>query len=220
MPELTFVACVNDEDVFAENLRASPDLHEHQVIAVRDAPSAADGLNVGIEQARGAHVVLVHQDVYLPEGWVSEFLAQLALAEERFGPVGVAGVFGACYAPEHPREPNLAGHVFDRGVERREIHALPAAVETLDELLLVVPRSMPWRLDPKLGWHLYGADLACQARNDGAVAVVLDAPCFHNSRTDINAGAPSGFEASVDYFRQKWRRALPIVTTCAVMEPL
>jgi hypothetical protein len=220
-PALTFVVCVNDEEVLQKNLLASPDLRPgtpHVIIALRKAPSAADGLNAGIKLAKTAYVVCLHQDVFLPKGWVDRMWAQLQEAEERFGPVGVAGVYGACYAPEHPRMPNLAGHVIDRGEELHEPHALPARVETLDELLLIVPRAAPWRFDSRLGWHLYGADFACQVRNDGAVAVVLDAPCHHNSRMPLNAEEPASFRESGEYFRQKWRYILPIVTPCVVME--
>jgi hypothetical protein len=214
---LTFVACVSDEEVLAANLLASPDLRgatPHELIEVRGATSAGEGINAGIEQAHHRHVVLVHQDVYLPRGWSARFHSQLRAAG-RHGPVGVAGVYGARHAPKVPGATLRVGHVVDRHVLRREPGELPAPVETLDELLLAVPRASSRRLDPALGWHFYGADLACAARRDGAMAVVLDAPCFHNSVT--GAALPPAFHESAGRFREKWRHALPIATPCTVV---
>jgi glycosyltransferase involved in cell wall biosynthesis len=44
----------------------------------------------------------LHQDVVLPEGWDRMALEQLALAEQRFGPIGVAGVYGVGPVIERP----------------------------------------------------------------------------------------------------------------------
>jgi hypothetical protein len=47
------------------------------------------------------------------------------------------------------------------------------------------------------------------------MAVVLDAPCFHNSVT--GAALPPAFHESAGRFREKWRHALPIATPCTVV---
>ena len=52
---LSFVVCVNDDAILNANLLASPCLAEgtpHEVIAIRSAPSAAFGLNIGLERAK------------------------------------------------------------------------------------------------------------------------------------------------------------------------
>jgi hypothetical protein len=36
----------------------------------------------------------LHQDVVVPNGWDKMAMQQLSLAELRFGPIGVAGVYG------------------------------------------------------------------------------------------------------------------------------
>lgn len=213
---LTFVVCVNDDAVLAANLMSSPEIQAHEVIEIRGAVSAADGLNEGLERAQHEIVVLVHQDVFLPVGWAGRLLTQLRIAEQWLGKVGVAGVYGACYAPDVPSKVACVGHIVDRGVRRHEPWDLPVAVETLDECLLVVPRSTPHRFDPKLGWHLYGADFACRVRSCGTFAVAIDNLCHHNSRTAITE--PADFQKSVDYFREKWRLALPVVTPCCIVE--
>ncbi len=110
-------------------------------------------------------MVCVHQDVYLADGWDRRLVRQLDEAEEKLGPMGVAGVIGAAH--EGPVLPNavapLVGRVVDRDRVLRGPQPLPASAETLDELVLVLPRGTPLRLDPALGFHFYGADLCLQA---------------------------------------------------------
>lgn len=212
---MTFVACANNEDVLRDNLLASPCLgpgSPHQIIVVRDARSAAEGLNRGIAEARHPIVVGVHQDVYLPDGWPARFLAQYRAAEARFGRIGLAGVYGT-------RTVNARalrfGHVMDRHNLLREPQALPARVETMDELLLAVPRDTPLRFEPAVGFHLYGTDMACACDEAGLASVVLDAPCFHNSQ--LGDGLPRAFHDSATAFRGKWSHRLPIATASDVL---
>jgi SAM-dependent methyltransferase len=215
---ISFVACVNHDAQLLDNLAASPCLRPgspHELIEVRGAKTAAEGLEAGRARARHDVVVMVHQDVYLPAGWPARFLAQWRVAEATCGPVGVAGVYGSAHHPAAPGGIGRAGHVLDRHVLLREPAPLPAAVQGLDELLVAVPRTSALRLDPALGFHFYGTDLACQARAAGLRAVVLDAPCFHNSQ---NSGELSAaFHESGRAFRAKWEQVLPIATPCVLV---
>jgi len=213
---LSFVVCVSDETVLAANLLASPCLGQgspHEVIPVRGAATAAEGLNRGLEQARHPWVVCVHQDVYLPRGWPARLLRQLRESEGRFGPVGVAGVYGAAQPALGP--PRRVGHVVDREWLLCEPESLPARVATLDELLLVLPRGTPLRFEPALGFHFYGADVALQARRRGLAVVALDALCLHNTRS---VGLPPEFAPSAAAFAAKWPEELPVATACVVID--
>lgn len=212
---MTFVVCSNSPDVLRDNLLSSPCLAPgtmHQVIVVDDARSAADGLNRGIEHARHPIVVGVHQDVYLPAGWPARFLDQYRQAERRFGRLGVAGVYGTRTVDGKAER---FGRVVDRHSLLVEPPPLPAAVETLDELLLAVPRDTPLRFDPDYGFHFYGVDMACAARANGLVAAVLDAPCFHNSQ--FNDVLPQVFHDAAAVFRRKWAHLLPVATASDVV---
>lgn len=216
---MSFVVCVNDESQFMENLAASPCFlgpDPEELIVVRGAPSAAEGLAAGIERVHNDIVVLVHQDVYLPDGWVTRFFHQWELAEHTFGEIGVAGVYGVSYSGGAPGGTDRFGHVVDRQHLLWESPKMPASVESLDEVVLAVNRRTTLRLDPALGFHLYGSDLALQARKAGLAAVVLDATCFHNSRTTEKL--PAAFHQSAATFRQKWEMSLPLATPCAVFE--
>jgi len=235
---MTFVACVSDDAILGANLLASPCLEpgsRHEVVLVKNCPSAAVGLNIGLEQAKHEWIVCVHQDVYLPRGWDRRLARQLREAERRFGPIGVAGVYGVgmasggkrqnggqaprCATEPVPDLPCLAaervGWVVDRGRLLREGPELPTRVATLDELLLVVPRNTPLRFDPALGFHLYGAGICLQAAERGLAIVALGALCHHNSRS---VGLPAAFFASAEVFARKWRHRLPVATPCVVID--
>ena len=97
MRSLCFVVCVSDDELLESNLLASPCLADgspQEVILVKSCRSAADGLNLGIQRTQADWTVCLHQDVVLPAGWDRQLAQQLELALRRFGPIGVAGVYG------------------------------------------------------------------------------------------------------------------------------
>jgi hypothetical protein len=217
---LTFAACVNDESSLRANLLASPCLRSgttHEVLQARGCRHVADGLNAALTRACHPWIVCVHQDVYLPEGWDRMLTRRLREAEARFGSLGVAGVIGAATAgvvQPHTVTP-LVGWVVDRDRVLRGPEPLPARAETLDELVLVLPRATPLRLDPALGFHFCGADLCLQARQQGLAAVAVENLCFHNQR---GVDLPPDFFTSGRAFARKWSGQLPVKTTCAVVD--
>jgi hypothetical protein len=217
---LSFVACISDDELLNSNLIASPCLapgSPHEVILVRNARSAAEGLNLGVKRAAGDLIVCVHQDVFLPDGWDEQLVRRFEVAEQEFGLIGVAGVYGVGPAirHEHALAAQRIGRVVDRGRWLDEGVPLPGPAATLDELLLVVPRGTPLAFDPALGFHLYGADLCLQADERGLAVVTLDAPCQHNSR---NIGLPKEFFENAEVFARKWRHKLPVATACVIID--
>ena len=223
---LTFVSCVNRPEVAQQCLLASPCLQPavgHQVVLASGMSSAGQGALWGARLARHAWMVLLHQDVYLPEGWDRQFLSSLAEAERRFPGVAVAGVYGVRADHTH------AGHVFDRDRWLGQPGQAPEKVRSLDELLLAIRLDAGVLPNSELGWHLYGTDLCLQAEERGSPAVVLDAPCEHRASLlrEPNGRDPShvahlqpvvqAFNASVRHFTVRWRQALPITTTVATV---
>src|SRR5437016_9734322 len=88
---LSFVVCLSHDATLKANLLTSDCLgpgSPHEVIAVRNATSAAAGLNLGLARAQHDLVVCVHQDVVLPTGWDRLVVDQYRRAERRFGPIG------------------------------------------------------------------------------------------------------------------------------------
>jgi hypothetical protein len=220
---LSFVTCLSSRETLRANLLASPCLGPgtaHQLVAVEGCPTAAAGLNVGFHHAKHELLVCVHQDVYLPAGWDRCLVQQLREAELRFGPIGVAGVYGVgeVIAPRDLTNALAAeriGWVVDRGRTLLDGPELPARVTTLDELLLVVRRDSPLRFDPALGFHLYGADICLQAAERGLAVVALGALCHHNSRS---IGLPEVFYRSAEVFARKLRHRLPVATPCVIID--
>jgi SAM-dependent methyltransferase len=214
---MTLVACVNDDDQLESNLLRSPCLDPgtpHQLILMRQQATAADGFNAALEQARHDLVIFVQQDIYLPRGWDSRFLEQLRVAEERFGPVGVAGVFGYSFGPEGKTD---LGRVLDRYLLHDMPAPLPAMADGLDEIVLAVRRDTPLRFDPMLGFHLYGADLCLTARRQGLPVAVLDAPCLHNS---LFAYLSADFHAARERLLAKWPGIRPLYSSMGRLDTM
>ncbi|MBI2307766.1 MAG: methyltransferase domain-containing protein [Rhodocyclales bacterium] len=216
-PPTTIGVCTNDAVVLADNLLASPALagDKHQVLRVEGATSAAEGLNAVIENASHELVVLAHQDVYLPRWWIARLWQQYALARTACGgEIGILGVYGVLGSE---RGITRFGRVADREFLLDEATPLPARVSSLDELLLVVPRCSPVRFDPALGFHLYGTDACLVAERHGLPAVVVDVPCFHNSKQ--GGALPEAYRGSSQAIAGKWPERLPLATPCGVIRP-
>ena len=104
------------------------------------------------------------------------------------------------------------GKVVDRDHLLQEGNEFPAPVDTLDELLLALPRETDLQFAPQLGFHFYGADICLAAKARGLAAVAVDALCFHNS---AHAGLPPEFFASAQIFAARWSEQWPLATSCA-----
>jgi SAM-dependent methyltransferase len=209
---LTFVVCVSNEQILQANLLSSPCLSSgsrHEVLLMRGCRSAAEGLNEGIARAKHDMVVCVHQDIYLPAGWPERFWQQVETAERLHGPAGVFGVYGVVRRGAFLTR---AGYVVDRDRVLQEHVPLPAVAETLDELLLAIPKDRAGSFDPALGFHFYGADYCLRS---GSPAVIIDALCFHNSG---HVGVSPQFHESARLFTAKWSQRLPLVTPSAVID--
>ncbi len=192
---ISFVVCVSDDVVLKANLLASPGLvgpsSPHEVILIHrgEQPLALRATNMGLERARRANVLSSqHQDVLCSRGLGPGGLTEQSPreAERRFGPIGVAGVYGVGAAvglqsKGYTLGAQRVGWVVDRGRTLQEAPELPARVATLDELLLVLRRDTPLRFDPALGFHMYGADICLQAAERGLAVVCL----VHAASTEL-----------------------------------
>ena len=217
VPPMTFAACVNDEQQLQSNLLRSPCLapgSPHDLVLLRDCRSAAEGYNRALVGARNDLVVFVQQDMYLPRGWDSRFSSGFLEAEERYAPLGVAGVFGIRYGHG---EPEHVGRVVDRDKLLNMSAALPGEVDGLDEIGLAVRRSTSLRFDPELGFHLYGTDICLSARSAGMRSAVVEAPCFHNS---LYGSLSPAFHRSRERLLAKWPGVRPLHTNMGRLDTM
>jgi hypothetical protein len=166
-----------------------------------------------MEKAKEDLLIFVHQDIYLPPGWLGQVERALEALETQDPGWGVVGVWGPARGPGGSG-PNVghiywtgigipAGRQFDGGVE----------VETLDEVVLILRKSSNLRFDPRLpGFHMYGTDICLEAESRGRKNYVVSALCVHNTIT--YAMLPLAFWKSYWFMRCKWRSRLPIKTPC------
>ena len=183
---------------------------------------------------RAVHELIcyVHQDVFLLPYWDRQLTWRLQSLflnqDENWGVVGVAG--RASRSPGVTDPPNI-GHWSDPHKYHEPTVPLPAEVQILDELLMIVRADSGVTFDPDLpGFHCYGADLCMTARDKGMKSYVIDAPVVHKlfrpdgslietgDKTHKIAGRQTpefraDFMRSADYVRKKWAKYLPFEGT-------
>jgi GT2 family glycosyltransferase len=170
----------------------------HEIIAIRDARSLAEGYNRGLKQAVGEIVIFSHDDIEFldPAAWLLRLKAHLDL----FDLVGLAGttrlISGAWSRAGPPytfgQVGELDGHV---APFRVLICAVPApivsGIQALDGLFLAARRSVVERVrfDEEMfdGFHCYDVDFSFSAYLAGfRVAVAADLPVLHASQGNFD----------------------------------
>ncbi len=192
------VATVSVDTSLAETiLSTSPDLLSKRIrgtVNVSEAGnSVARDFNTMLKDLRGQseYIALVHDDVWLPEGWADEVLEQIAVVESRDCEWGVLGVAGARWEPLLGQDGQKVyeGNLKDRTYPYTGESALPCRVDTLDEVCLIVRNDGETRLnDQYTSHHLYGAELCLRLGRAGAWSWAIDASLEHrgtNSRDDV-----------------------------------
>jgi len=191
------VICVyNDRDILEGALLRSlrDQSAEHEFIGVDNTDgkysSASSALNDGARRAGGDYLVFSHQDIVMGG---HDFLSKAAALMASLTDVGIAGVAGRRDSTgvftniTHGDPPTHAGHI---RIDRPEI------VQTVDECLFIIPRSVFQRLqfDERTcdDWHLYAVDFALSASRLGLRAYVLPLEAHHLS---------SGQSMSKKYYR-------------------
>lgn len=207
----TIAVAVNDTAVLRGNLYLSPGVLAggNQVVLKENYPSASLAYNSAIDDAEHDLIVFVHQDIYLPKSWFSDLRRCLSLLDEKGVEWGVLGCFGS-----RKGAAGGLGRVYTNGLglHGKEI-AGPEAVETLDEIVLIIRKSSGLRFDPLLPhFHLYGADICLSARQRGLQSYAIPAFCIHNTNQLLRL--PPQFYDCYRHIKHKWEKFLPIYTSC------
>lgn len=212
---ITFISPVTDIRSLQDNLMASPLIRSgrHEFIPVCGATSASDTLRLGLANSRSdcRMVVLVQPDVYLPSGWDDRLLMGVKAAEAHYGAVGVAGVLGVTSLAASRFE--RAGRTLRRSKAIATAHALPIQAVSLDEMVLAFPRTagILQQIPADLGFHMYGSAACMEADDAGLAAVIIDAPCLHN--TEASEALDAAFVQAAQCFARNWYTRLPYATT-------
>jgi len=214
MVKLGFIVATNNDEILQRNFLKSKVISDQKypVTLQRGYRNIGKAYNDGMAGTDSQFLVCLHQDVFLPDHWEDQLMASLhKLAATRWGVLGVAGVNLVGGRRE------FLGHLLDRGMAFGPSAHLPAQVETLDELLLVIRNDGKLLFDEDLPTaHFYGADVCLRASSQGLGCFAIDAYCHHNS-TNSNIHSRE-FRMAVKYMRKKWKHRLPFGTTCTIVE--
>ncbi|MBU4222362.1 MAG: glycosyltransferase family protein [Euryarchaeota archaeon] len=137
--------------------------------------SAAEALNNEGKKAHSKYIMFLHQDVELGcKNWLEETEKIL----DNISDLGIAGVAGA-------KEGQIFGYIESAGaLWGKPIHN-PIEIQTLDECLVIIPKSVFERLqfDEATfdGWHCYAADYALSVKKIGLNAYVIPAFIYHRT---------------------------------------
>jgi hypothetical protein len=208
---ITFVAAVNNKEILQNNLLESPCLRmprRHQLLVQENYRSASLAYNDAIEKSQNDLIAFVHQDIILPEHWMSDLERALGYLEEDDPKWGVIGSYG------ETRDDNGRGYIYSSGLGIMGRSFLrPAQVQTLDEIVLILRKSSGLRFDERLpNFHMYGTDICMAAEDSGRKNYAISAFCIHNTSPSLILGRD--FYESYRYVKHKWKQRLPIQTTC------
>src|SRR5215469_15684527 len=170
-------------------------------------PTAGAALNYGASLAKNSVLVFVHQDVFLHSlTALKEAAAQML--EGGFGLLGATGI-----SPEG----RIIGRIRDRVVLLGDAVAKPTDVESVDEVLFMVPRSQvlrePLTESGDMGWHAYAVEYGLRIREQGQRTGVVDIPLTHNSLA-VNVDR---LDVAHRAIAARYADLLPVRTTCGVV---
>ena len=166
----------------------------HEMIAIRDARSLAEGYNRGLDRAAGDIVIFSHDDIEFldPASWLPRLKVHLA-AFDLVGLAGTTRLVSAAWAQAGP--PYTFGQVgeLDGRVEQFRVLlcAVPAPVvpdiQAVDGLFFAVRRRVIERVrfDEQTfdGFHCYDTDFSYRAHLAGfRLAVATNLPVLHASQ--------------------------------------
>jgi glycosyltransferase involved in cell wall biosynthesis len=211
----SLISAVNDDRVLETSLLRSPEVQSAtDVILKRGFSSAGKAYNSGLEESSGDIVILAHQDVYLPPGWIRKLDDQVQIVNQIDPKWGVLGVCGVTV------DGKPSGHVYSTGL-RRALGApfgVPVRAGSVDEMVIILRSETGLRFDDHLpGFHLYGTDICLEARQRGFSSFLVSNFCVHNSN-GLHM-LPWSFWRSYLHLRAKWYDRLPVVTPCTTIYP-
>lgn len=184
---ITVVVVYNNEKILNEILLKSLEnqIAKFELIKVNNTKnkykSAAEALNYGAKKVQGKYIMFIHQDVELDsEAWLKTAEAYL----DKIPNLGIAGVAGMSNKGKN-REDRTRGYINNCGNIWGSPLEKPEEVQTLDELLLIVPKMVFDKLqfDEKNFnyWHYYGADFCLSLREMGLKSYVIPLFVYHKS---------------------------------------
>ncbi|HTS22022.1 MAG TPA: glycosyltransferase [Casimicrobiaceae bacterium] len=218
-PEFSVVVCSIDNaklDAVSANYRRLLDGHSHEIVAIRDARSLAEGYNRGIARACGKYLILSHDDI---EILTPDFARRVAAHLESFDVIGIAGttrvVGGAWFLAGHPYDYQLVVSPTGRAgrfviIVRGSGPLVVPSVQAIDGVFMAMRAEVAREVqfDPVTfdHFHLYDIDFSFRAYLRGyRLAVCRDIFLFHDSLGHFDAV----WEEYRQRFESKFSASLP-----------
>ncbi len=217
---ITVICVFNNKKILEKNLLKSLNIQteEYELILIDNSDgkfgSAAEALNYGARKATQDYLMFVHQDVDLLYDTCLKDVEHILGSLDNLGVAGVAG-----YSKTNDK-PVMISNIQDGyppedvGIKIDE----PVDVQTVDECLFIVPRSMFKKLefDEKtcFDWHLYGADYCITTKILGRSVYVIPIKIYHASRTE--SFSREYYSTLKNVVRKHGREYKTIDTSCGV----
>ena len=217
---LVSVVCASNDPLVLEQMLLTSLRRQTVAWELRVVDAAAEGLagcaaalNAGAAGTSAPWLMFVHQDVAFDE---PDFLRAAIDLMSPLADLGIAGPIGVAERPASGRM-RIVGRWLE-GRDRRPVQFAPldrpTPVQTLDELLLFVPRRVFDRLkfDPVAcpDWHLYGVDYCLSVIELGLRPYALPLVVHHLSGGTLT---PGYYETLARVVRKHRRRVRVIYTT-------
>ena len=141
--------------------------------------SAAEALNYGSERATGSYIMFVHQDIDLfSKTWLEKAEKCLNLISD----LGIAGVAGKVNKGNVLTK--ISHGIIPKSAGNYQIYN-PIKVQTLDECLIIIPKStfklLKFDEETCDDWHLYAADYCLSIKNFNLNAYIIPMFLYHLS---------------------------------------
>ena len=198
---ISIVCVYNNRKILKDNLLKSlqNQTFRYELILVDNTKgtfeSAAKALNFAARKANGKYSVFVHQDVDLCS---STWLEEAEKILDYISNLGIAGVSGARKTKSSEKLEvitNIKHGIMPRNASNVSL-GKPEVVQTVDECLVVIPKSLfkMLKFDEKTcdDWHLYAVDYSLNVKNYGFDAYAIPMFAYHRS---------AGFSFSKKYYQ-------------------
>jgi hypothetical protein len=164
--------------------------------------------NDAIDKSKNDLIVFIHQDMILPENWLSDLELGLTFLTADDPQWGVVGCYGETL------DDNGRGYVYSSGLGiLGKPFERPARIQTLDEIVLILRKSSGLRFDESLPhFHMYGTDICMRAEENGRKNYAISAFCIHNTQPGLILA--DEFYECYWHVKRTWKHRLPIQTTC------
>jgi len=188
--------------------------------------SAAEALNYGGKKAKGNYLMFVHQDVDLSSNSWLEDAEEILNSIHNLGIAGVAGM-----SEEGETQKDRGRNIIKHGNRMWGLAnpiQKPEPVQTLDECLVIIPRSVfnVLRFDEKTcdDWHLYAVDYSLSVKKLGFGVYAIPMFIYHKStgavpiiwhRTILSSSLPDSYYRTLRKTIKKHKNHVKeLYTTC------